>query len=323
MLNLFAGLYPFNADALNYSKFFRNEANPSDITENRESSAGNIAHVVMERIISQLGDGILTEFERCAEKDSEWNGADFYGFMYQVWLKSKEQMSSNNEEDKEIDWYPHIKVAPSTSESDEEYDGNDDPLADNLLEFNSEKIRFVDAQVEIINEPDVENRLVTEAPQQIDAKDFQTEDMQSIELSQRNSYHIQDYRTSPLSCSEIRNVRMIKYGQHQQRGKLQESCISSASIKIGAKKKIIELKPVKTTETGRKERTRAEKLFAKIPRGKRRRSFIADDDQSSHLTDDSSAESTPSKTPVKSKRSKFYRRKFKILKSDSEIVLFD
>lgn len=307
MLNLFAGLHPFNADAVNYSNFFRNEANPSDITENRKNSAENIAHVAMERIISQLGDGILTKFERCAEKGGEWNGADFYGFMYQVWLKSKEQMSCNNEEDKEIDWYPHIKVAPVTS--DEEYDGNDDPLADNLLEFNSEKFRLVDAQVEIINEPDVENLLFTEAVQQADAKEFKTEDMQSIELSQRNSYDIQDYRTSPLSCSEPRNARTIEYGQHRQRGKVQEACITSASIKTGAVKKIIELKPVNATEIGRKERSRAEKLFAKIPCGKRCRSFIADGDQTSLLTDDSTAESTTPKTPVKSKRSKFYRRK--------------
>lgn len=140
------GIYPFNANAVNYSKIIRTGANPPEISDNAETPCENILHAVLEQIIAGLDDGIIAEFARCATTSDEWDGDGAYAFMYNVWLKCKQETTEH--------WYD-VRVEQLINESDEaSVDEENEFRPYEVVEMDGEDFTISDAQIEIVNEAD-------------------------------------------------------------------------------------------------------------------------------------------------------------------------
>lgn len=347
LIDLFSGIFPFNADAVAYNKIVKNAVDPPAIPENVETLPENIAYCILEQIIAQLDDGILMRFERCAENGDEWDGDDTYSFMYQFWLKCKEQRMTDDDEEKVVHVYTNINFDQVTIESEsdaEQYEGESDDAQGEIEDAQcvSDDIQggiddvhgeIVDAQGETddvrgecVWELDGQRYLVSDAHDQLENK------AAILNFSVAEIVDLPDLQPLAGPSGEMRNARLvkkpanifqilensstrnkIKVGQRKQRARVERACIPSSSMNIRAKKRKLELKAEKAAEIERKKLLRVQKKTEKsVPKKPRAKSFIADDDETlsnEQLTDESTAESTLPTSPVKSKRSKYVHQK--------------
>lgn len=284
----------------------------------------------MEQTISQLDDGILADFERCAHSCSEWDGDERHSFMYTVWLKCKERFVSDGDIDRTIYFYPNIKIEHLSSASDAELNNDDDIQDEEMWEMDGQRYHLSEVQVEIINEAEdtIEND-VENIPVSIVTGSSEFIHSQSV-ASTSGAFKNEILAEKPLNIFQTldeNRVREIKIGQRKQRRKVERACIPSSSMNIHAKKKQIDLKAEKFAEREQKKLLREKKKAEKLTKKK---SFEVFDDlidfngtpsDSPTFTDESTACSTPTSTPIKSKRAKINRRKPRnmvIESSDSE-----
>lgn len=263
-------------------------------------------------MIAEMDVEILSQFERCAANGDEWDGDDFYGCMFQFWLRSKQEQKSTSD-DKEIHFYPNAKFEINfESSEDESLSGEAQNNEVNVIEMDGIQYSISDVELETIGEiPICVGADEASCDQLVSNGCIEKEAMKSDPpvISSTNVFQL---------LEDVTVHNKIKIGQRKQRKKVERACLPSSSMNITAMKEKIELKKAKQTEIERKkmlrQRKKTEMLLVKKHKRKPATSFVVAETPSnspSAFTDESSAQFTPSSSPVKLKRQQSRARRLK------------